>query len=207
MQAGLRHDTPRAAAPAQNRTAQRRCIVTGDVRPREELLRFVVDPSGRLIPDITGRAPGRGIWVTPGHEHLRTAVSRKLFARAARQAVQVDPELDEAVERLLAARCVELIGLARRAGQSVSGFEKVRALLKHGEAGILLAASDGAPDGREKLRRLAPALPLVECLTSAELGVAFGRDHAVHAVLAPGALAGKFEIEARKLAGFRAQRS
>jgi len=204
MQAGLRHDTPRAAAPAQNRTAQRRCIVTGEVRAREDLLRFVVDPSGRLIPDITGRAPGRGIWLTPDREHLRTAVSRKLFARAARQAVQVDPELAETLERLLAARCVELIGLARRAGQAVSGFEKVRALLKQGEAAVLLAASDGAQDGREKLRRLAPALPLVDSLTSTELGRAFGRDHAVHAVLARGALAGKFELEARKLVGFRA---
>lgn len=204
MQAGLRHDTPRTAAPAGNRTAQRRCIVTGEVRAREELLRFVVDPSGRLIPDITGSAPGRGIWVSPDRDSLKTALSRKLFARAARQAVQVDPDLDRIVEALLAARCIELIGLARRAGQAISGFEKVRAWLRQEKAAILLEALDGAEDGRIKLRRLAPGLTVLDCLTSEELGRAFGRDHAVHAALAHGALAGKFELEARKLKGFRA---
>lgn len=204
MQAGLRHDTPRAAAAARIRTAQRRCIVTGDVRAREELLRFVVDPSGRLIPDITGRAPGRGIWISPDRESVKTAISRRLFARAARQAVEVDADLDQRIESLLVARCIEIIGLARRAGQAVAGFEKVRAWLQKGNAAALLEALDGAEDGREKLRRLAPGLTNLDCLTSEEMGRAFGRDRAVHAVLAPGALAEKFEVEARKLKGFRA---
>ncbi len=204
MQAGLRHETPRTAASAQNRTAQRRCIVTGEVRAREELLRFVVDPSGHLIPDIAGRAPGRGLWMSPDRVSLKTALSRKLFSRAARRAVEIDPELDRMVEALLVARCIELIGLARRAGQAVAGFEKVRARLKQGKAAILMAALDGAEDGREKLRRLAPGLSVLDCLTSDEMGRAFGRDHAVHAVLAPGALATKFELEGRKLKGFRA---
>jgi predicted RNA-binding protein YlxR (DUF448 family) len=204
MQAGLRHDTPRAAASADSQMVQRRCIVTGEVRAREDLLRFVVDPSGHLIPDISGRAPGRGIWLSADRDSVKTALSRKLFARAARRALEVDPELDRKIEALLVARCMELIGLARRAGQAVAGFEKVRARLKQGEAGILLAALDGAADGREKLRRLAPDLTVLDCLTSEEMGRAFGRDHAVHAVLAPGALAVKFELEARKLKGFRA---
>ena len=204
MQAGLRHDTPRTAAPAQNRTAQRRCIVTGDVRAREELLRFVVNPSGQLIPDISGRAPGRGIWLSPDRDSVKAALSRKLFARAARRTLEINPALDRRVEELLVARCVDLIGLARRAGQAVAGFEKVRARLKQGEAGILLAALDGAADGREKLRRLAPGVTVLDCLATDEMGRAFGRDHAVHAVLAPGALADKLELEARKLKGFRA---
>lgn len=204
MQAGLRHDTPRTAAPAQNRTAQRRCIVTGDVRAREELLRFVVDPSGQLIPDISGRAPGRGFWLSPDRDSVKAALSRKLFARAARRTLEINPALDRQVEELLVARCVDFIGLARRAGQAVAGFEKVRARLKQGEAGILLAALDGAADGREKLRRLAPGVTVLDCLAADEMGRAFGRDHAVHAVLAPGALADKLELEARKLKGFRA---
>ena len=174
------------------------------MRAREELLRFVVDPSGTLVPDITGRAPGRGIWLSPDRDSVKTALSRKLFARAARQGLEVDPALDQQVEELLVTRCGELIGLARRAGQAVAGFEKVRARLKRAEAGILLAAMDGAGDGRGKLRRLAPGLAVLDCLTAGELGRAFGRNHAVHAVLAPGALADKLEIEARKLKGFRA---
>ena len=80
----------------------------------------------------------------------------------------------------------------------------MRARLKQGDAAILLAALDGAEGGREKLRRLTPGRTVLDCLTSKEMGCAFGRDHAVHAVLAPGALASKFEQEARKLQGFRA---
>jgi len=204
MQAGLRHDAPRTAASKDRETKQRRCIVTGEVRPREDLLRFVVDPSGQLIPDITGRAPGRGIWLSATRDSVKTALSRKLFARAVRRALDVDPEMDDRIEGLLAARCIELIGLVRRAGQAVAGFEKARAWLKQEHAGLLLAARDGAADGREKLQRLAPGLAVLDCMTRAEMGRAFGRDHVVHAVLAPGTLAGKLELEARKLKGFRA---
>ena len=204
MQAGLGHDTPRNAAAREGRTAQRRCIATGEVRPREDLLRFVVDADGRLIPDITGRLPGRGIWLSPDRDSVKRARARKLFERAARRALQIDERVEDRIETLLAVRCVELIGLARRAGQAFAGFEKVRAVLGQGRGAAFLAARDGATDGREKLRAAAPELPVVDCLTADELGRAFGRERTVHAVLSHGALAAKLRIEARKLKGFRA---
>jgi ribosomal protein L7Ae-like RNA K-turn-binding protein len=52
-------------------------------------------------------------------------------------------------------RCLDLIGLARRSGAAVAGFEKVRAALAAGDVALLVAASDGADDGREKLARRA----------------------------------------------------
>lgn len=204
MQAGLRHDTPPVAASRDRRAVQRRCIVSGEVRPRDELLRFVVDPEGRLIPDTAGRLPGRGIWLSPDRDSVKRARVRKLFERAARRSLQVDVDLDDRIERLLAARCVELIGLARRAGQAVAGFEKVRAMLRQDRCAVLLAAGDGAQDGRAKLRTTAPAVPVIECLLADELGRAFGRERTVHAALSHGTLAAKLQIEARKLKGFRA---
>jgi len=204
MQAGLRHDTPRAAAPREGQTAQRRCIVTGEVRPREELLRFVVDSEGRLTPDVAGRLPGRGIWLSPDRDSVKRARARKLFERAARRTLQIADGLDDQIETLLVSRCVELIGLARRAGQAVAGFEKVRAMLRQGRGAVLLAARDGAEDGREKLRAAAPELPVLDCLEADELGRAFGRERTVHAALSRGALAAMLQVEARKLSGFRA---
>ncbi len=204
MQAGLRHDTPRNAAPREGQTAHRRCIVTGEVRPRDELLRFVVDAEGRLTPDIAGRLPGRGIWLSPDRDSVKRARARKLFERAARRALQIDEGLDDQIETLLASRCVELIGLARRAGQALAGFEKVRAMLRQGRGAVLLAARDGAEDGCEKLRAVAPDLPVVDCLEADELGRAFGRERTVHAALSHGALAGRLQVEARRLKGFRA---
>jgi predicted RNA-binding protein YlxR (DUF448 family) len=181
----------------------RRCIATGDVRPKEELLRFVVAPDGGVVPVVAGRLPGRGLWLTARRDIVTAAASKRLFARAARRPVVVEDGLADRVEALLAQRCRDHIGLARRAGQAVMGFTKVHAALAAGKVAVLAAAADGAADGRGKLRALAPGLPLVDRLTSAELAAAFGREHVVHAALAPGRLARAFLVDAGRLAGFR----
>ncbi len=143
--------------------------------------------------------------MTARRDIVAAAVTRRLFARAARQPVAVDDDLADRVEALLAQRCLDHIGLARRAGQVVMGFAKVRDALAAGRAAVLVAAADGAADGRGKLRALAPGLPLVDRLTSDELGAAFAREHVVHAALAPGRLAEALVAEAARLGGFRPQ--
>lgn len=179
----------------------RRCIATGMVRPKDDLIRFVVAPDGAVVPDLEGSLPGRGLWVTADSTILRQAIARKAFARAARRPVRTDPELVGQVTGLLARRCLDLIGLARRAGRAVAGFEKVRAWLEAGKAGVLLEATDGSPDGRSKLAAKAGDLPVVMLFTAAELGAALGRGHAVHAAVAPGRLAERLLGEARRYAG------
>jgi len=183
--------------------SRRRCLATGRSLPKPALIRFVVAPDGTVTPDLEERLPGRGLWVSADRDALERAVAKRLFTRAARMPVQVPDGLVDAVERLLAQRCVHLIGLARRAGQALAGFEKVRAWLKGGEAAVLLSARDGAADGRTKLRALAGGLPVVEVLDTDELASAFGRDRVVHAALAPGGLAQKLLSEADRLAGLR----
>lgn len=181
----------------------RRCIATGKVLPVEQLIRFVVGPDGVVVPDIEARLPGRGIWLSAGRDMVNTAAAKNLFAKAFRRKVTVPADLAERLAALLLRRCLERIGLARRAGQAVTGFEKVRGELKAGRGAVLLAAADGAADGREKIRALAPALPLVAVLRSDELGAAFGRGYAVHAVLTAGRLAEGLKIDAARLAGMR----
>jgi hypothetical protein len=173
------------------------------VRAKPELIRFVVGPDGRIHPDVAERLPGRGLWTLARRDIVARAVKKRLFGRAARAAVGVDEDLDRRVEALLARRAIDLIGLARRAGLAACGFVKVEAVLNNGKAAVLIAACDGSADGRGKLRARAPGLPLVEALTSAELGAAFGRESAVHAVLRPGPLAEAFLAVAGRLAGFR----
>jgi predicted RNA-binding protein YlxR (DUF448 family) len=171
--------------------------------PKDEMVRFVVGPDNMVVPDIIGRLPGRGIWLSADRNVIKTACNRNLFAYAARQKVQVSDALDDQVEELLVQRCTEFLGLARRAGQAVSGFVKVKGWLREGRAAILLAASDGSNVGRRKLRQSAGNFPEVCLLRSAELGVAFGREETVHAALAPGGLAEIFLETAARLAGFR----
>ncbi len=181
----------------------RRCLVTGEVHPKQDLVRFVAGPDGRIHPDVAERLPGRGLWTLARRDIVARAVKKRLFGRAARSAVGVDEDLDQRVEALLARRAIDLIGLARRAGLAVCGFAKVEAALNAGKGGVLIAAVDGGTDGRGKLRARAPGLPVVEVLTSAEIGSAFGRESAVHALLRAGPLAEAFMATAARLAGFR----
>lgn len=192
---------------------ERRCIASGQLLPKAELIRFVVDPEGCLVPDLAGRLPGRGLWLLPCRDVLNKAARRNLFAKAAKAPVKLPPDLGGLVEKLLARRCVDLIGLGRRAGDVVAGFEKVRAALRGGTVGLLLQAADAAEDGRSKLQALAAAqrtaagrgepVAVSELLTAAELGQALGGGERVHVALAPGPVAERLKTEIKRLAGLR----
>ena len=155
------------------------------------------------MPDVAANLPGRGLWLTPRRDALERAVAKRLFARAARRPVVVPPGLADCVESLLAQRCCDAIGLARRAGLAVAGFEKVSEAVRAGKVGLLLAALDGAEGGRNKIRALGRDLPLATVLTSADMGRVFGRDHVVHVALARGRLSRRLLADAEKIAGFR----
>lgn len=185
----------------------RRCIATGESGPTDRLIRFVLDPEGRATPDLAERLPGRGVWLTADRALVDKAEKKNLFARAFRAAVPRPEGLADRLEALVAERLVELIGLARKAGQAVTGFEKVQAKLRGGRAGALLQASDGAEDGRRKLRALAADTPLIGCLTRDELGLAFGREFAIHAALDAGGFADRALREAARLEGLRPRAS
>ncbi|HUF88074.1 MAG TPA: RNA-binding protein [Thermohalobaculum sp.] len=186
---------------------ERRCIASGESGPTARLIRFVLSPGGEVVPDLAGRLPGRGVWLTADRALVERAVARRLFARALRAQAAVPDDLADRLEALLAQRLVELIGLARKAGQAVTGFEKVRDRLKHGAAGALVEAADGAPDGKGKLARLAGETPVIGVLTAQELGLAFGRDFAIHAALDRGGFADRTIAEALRLEGLRAAAS
>jgi uncharacterized protein len=183
---------------------ERRCIVTGKVLPKGELLRFVLSPDGEVVPDIGAKLPGRGIWLCARRDVVNTAVTKRLFAKAARRAVTTPADLADRVERLLVRRCLDTLGFARRAGQAVCGYEKVRAELSGRRVKVLLQARDAAQGGRAKLRAAASGLAVVELFDTPELGAVFGRDAAVHVSMAPGNLAGRVIEDSSLLAGFRA---
>lgn len=180
----------------------RRCIVSGVVRPKDEMVRFVVGPGGEIVADVAERLPGRGFWLSADRDVLMKAGAKNMFAKAARRAVRVPDDLVDQVEAALVRRCLSLVGLARRAGQAVVGYEKAREWLRSGRDGVIVAAIDGSAGGRAKLEALARGTPIA-VLRADELGAAAGRDRAVHIVVSPGRLADSLKREAGRLAGFR----
>jgi hypothetical protein len=222
----------------------RRCVVTRERLPKERMFRFVVSPERALIPDLAGKLPGRGIWLSASRDvieggdatrpngipsggkspHGRSSGTKgrelaprelaprelaprelvRAVARAARGPVQVPPDLAVVLETALIRRIGDFVGLARRAGQAISGFEKARDWMRTHPVGLVLQASDGSEAERARFRSAVPdAVPVLDPLTGAELGRIFGHDVVVHVALAPGRLAGNIALEAGRLAGLR----
>ena len=182
---------------------ERKCIVSGEVGPQQGLIRFVADPEGTVLPDLLGKLPGRGFWVTSSREALYRAAAKGLFSRAARAKVVAPADLADLIEGMLAKRVVELLSLARKAGLAVTGYEKVKGWLVDGSAKVLIQASDGSERGKAKLRPPAKTGLMIGCLTGQEIGLAFGRESAIHGALAAGGLSDRVVEEAARLAGLR----
>lgn len=199
-------DAPGAAeddSVAEERGPLRRCVVTRARQPKEAMLRFVLSPERVLVPDLAGRLPGRGMWLSAKADVLERALARGAFAKAARGPVHAPPDLRAMIEAGLRHRIRDLLGFARRAGQAVCGFHAVREWLQAGRAGMLVEASDGSAAERARLlggREVRVTAPL----PAAELGAVFGRDHVVHAAVATGRLAEAIGMEASRLAGLAA---
>ena len=191
--------------PASPDAGSRRCIASGDSRPRDAMLRFVIDPGGALVPDLGENLPGRGLWVSAERAALVKACESGLFARAARRPIAVAPDLIDEVGRQLAARTLDILGLARRAGALVTGFDKVQRALIEGRVAVLVEASDGARHGRARLGGLARDIPVVAQFDGAALSRSLGRENVVHVALAPGRLADRFLRESARLASVRAE--
>ena len=196
----------RAADSHARKAPERRCILSGEVGPRAALIRFVLAPTGEIVPDVAGRLPGRGVWLCARRRTLEDAARRNPFARALKRPVKVAADLPALTERLLLRRCLDLVSLARRAGQATAGYEAVVEALRRTTrgGGLLLAAHDAGADGRAKAARLENAdLRKADALAAAELGQVFGRERVVVAHIAPGRLADRLATESARLAGVR----
>ena len=184
----------------------RRDIVSGEVMAEGRLVRFVAGPEGVVVPDLARKLPGRGLWVAADRASVETAVRKGQFARAAKAQLKAPQDLAGQVEALLRRRVLAGLGLARRAGQLVSGFEKVAAAILSGKAAWLIEASDGAVDGRRKLLSLArkqtPSPSLLGLYGAEELGLALGRENVIHTAFLAGRAAGRWAEDVQRLSGF-----
>jgi predicted RNA-binding protein YlxR (DUF448 family) len=186
---------------------ERKDLVTGQVMDEACLIRFVPGPDGEVVPDLGRKLPGRGLWVEASRQAVDTASKKGLFARAAKATVKAPADLSDRIEILLMRRCLDQLGLARREGVLISGFEKCHQALKAGRAAWLIEASDGSEDGRTKLlgavEKSESGVQVCGVFSSSDLGLALGLENAIHHVLPVGRRAERWAFEARRLAGFR----
>jgi uncharacterized protein len=187
---------------------ERTCIVTRAKGSPDDMLRFVVAPDARVVPDVRHKLPGRGLWVTARADLVAEAVRKQLFARGFKAKVSVSEALPEEIYGLLVKDCLQSLSLANKAGQVTAGFGKVEAAIEEGTAGVLIHASDGAADGIRKLsqvlhRRGAGGTPQFKLFTSAQLDLALGRTNVIHAALTDGAASRNFAAKCARLEFYR----
>ena len=205
MRMGRANDT---APPHQGATERMRlCLASGERRSEVDLVRFVIDPNGTIVPDVAAKLPGRGLWVTASRDRVLQAIRKQAFMRGAKRPVIADLALADQAADLIFRRCLNFLGLACRAGELTFGFEKARKTIRAKSIAALIEAQDGSADGRRKILGLGSAhalnVPVIGCFTGTELGLALGRDYVVHAALEIGALAQRFLADVRRLSGFR----
>jgi len=195
---------PDQAAPAPR---GRKDIVSGEVLPEDRLVRFAAGPGGLVVPDVARKLPGRGLWVEARRAAVEQAARKGLFARAAKAPLTAPPDLADQVEKLLHARVLNALGLARRAGELTWGYEKVAAATASGKVAWIIEASDGAADGRRKLGQVAARSPrpprLIGVFSASELGLALGLENVIHLALLAGRGADRWTVDVERLAGFR----
>jgi uncharacterized protein len=202
---GLDHG-PRKIRPG----AERFCAATGAVRPVAEMIRFVVSPDGTVVPDLRRRLPGRGLWITATRPALRSALTRKAFAKGFKRDVRVAPDFVEATERLIERAALDALAIAHKAGKTALGFAKVEAALARDRVVGLIHAADAAPDGVRKLgaalrrgTKGADETIVIGTFASTQLGLAFGRPNVIHAALLAGPESETFLTRTARLECFR----
>jgi hypothetical protein len=192
-----------------SRELERMCVATREVRPVEDLIRFVVGPDGEAVPDLKRKLPGRGVWVTATQDALNEAIKRKTLARGFKRDVRLAPDLVTRTEHLLERAALDALAMAGKAGVVVAGFSKVEAALTHDNVVGLIHAAEASSEGIRKLdavlrrRHLVDPIAMVGSLTSAQLDLALGRSNVIHAALLAGPAGDTFLARLRRLERFR----
>jgi predicted RNA-binding protein YlxR (DUF448 family) len=208
--------------PRTDRSAtMRMCAVTRQVRPIDELIRFVVSPQGEVMADLKRKLPGRGLWIAASRQVVAEAVRRHQFGKGFKREVRVAPTLAADTETLLVRSAIEALAMAAKAGQVVAGFSKVEGALAPRQARTsihaVIHASDGAADGIRKLDAIirqnagqntengdeSHPFPVVTALTSEQLDLALGRSNVIHAALLAGPASKTFLSRSHVLVRYR----
>ncbi len=180
----------------------RKCIVTGKVLNKQDLLRFTVLPDGQLIPDFKKKLPGTGIYVSASRDNLSVAVNKNIFSKVLKRNVKIAPDFIITVTTLLKQNGLQLISLSRKAGILRTGFDKVSDSLKKGRISFIIEAIDAGNDGHNKILSLARGLEIFNIYTVEELDKALDKNNTVHLAFEKSEMANKIYGEFRKLNNF-----
>ena len=188
---------PRPRRGAEEHVPERTCILSRRAAPKEELIRLALGPEGQVAPDVRARAPGRGAWIGVDRAALDEANAKgKLRGALARAFKTTDltlpGDLGERVETALRQAALDRLGLEARAGNLITGSDKIEVAARRGQVAFLLHAADAAEEGSRRLDQAwrvgrgeegSDRQGLVFPLGRAILSLALGRENVVHVAI------------------------
>jgi predicted RNA-binding protein YlxR (DUF448 family) len=201
------HATELDTGPRRSGT-ERYCALTREVKPTDQMIRFVVGPDG-VVPDIKHKLPGRGLWLTATRECIAEAVARKTFARNFKRDVRVPQDLVDMTDKLLVRAALDALSIAGKAGAIAAGFAKTEAALARETVIALINAADAGADGVSKLKSAlwrrsdADQVAIIAGFSTAQLDLALARSNVVHAALLAGSSSDTFVARYARLERFR----
>ena len=197
-----------SVAPGTERT----CALTRELKPASEMIRFVLDPSGTVVPDVKRKLPGRGIWITASRAAIEDAAKRNVFARGFKRDVRTARDLAAQTDQLIERAAIDALAIAGKAGAVIIGFNRVEAAVGRDNILALIHAADAGDDGKRKLdaalRRQTPGksseIAVTDVFSGAQLDLALNRPNVVHAALLAGPGSETFLTRVARLTYFRA---
>jgi len=209
-------DSPSPAPSREREGSERRCILSGRIASRDDLVRLAISPEGDVLPDALARAPGRGGWIGVSRVELEAALAngklKGALARAFKGAkLTISADLSTLIENALRKAFLDRLGLEMRAGRLILGSDRIADQARGGGVAALYHASDASDDGSRKLDQAwrvgedaegtglsGARLPL----DRAALSVALGRDNVVHLALADAPSAERVAAPLKRLLTF-----
>ena len=164
----------------KNEDIARKCIVTGEIKDKSQLLRFVLTPDRQIVPDLYKKLPGKGVYVSNSYRILAQAISKNAFSKVLKKNVKVNAELLQIVENVLHKNALNAISLAKKAGNVVIGMDKVLEALKADKVKFILEASDAGEDGQKKLNRYTEQMTVYRLFSVEELDKALDKVNTVY---------------------------
>lgn len=168
-------------------TDMRKCVLTGKVLPKEELLRFVLLEDGTVLPDFNKKLDGHGFYLSNSKALLQgLAAKANPLNKILHTKTIMREDLVQIVEQILRKRGLDAVNLARKSGDLVLGFEKVKEIIAKGKAAFVIEAEDAGDDGKQKIAAIAKDLEKFTIYDTATLSAALGRENTVHLAIKKG---------------------
>lgn len=165
----------------------RKCVISGKILPKDELLRFVLLKDGTVVPDFNKKLDGHGFYLSNSKKLLsELAAKPNPLNKVLHTKTIMSEDLPQIVEKILEKRGLDALNLARKSGDLILGFEKVKDIIAKGKAAFVIEAADAGDDGRQKIAAMAKDLEKWTLYDVAVLSNALNRENTVHMAVKQG---------------------